>query len=342
MVGFYGVHNPQRIATLDVILTQYAGKEDLLIERLEQKYSADLSYARRAVAGRYVRSIPGENTPPRPGGAIEATTATARQQPAPGRASIGPQLPRSLSTRPRQPAPQASRTDNGMLHVGGPPLGPQSAAAARPQLSGGAGSTANLSNTSSSSYMTYLADQFRLNVEVLLPGTSGGGGGGGTPVPSLGPSASMVVGGAGAAGVNTAAALSSSSATRRLPGDPRSIPFATSPIPARYSNGRGGGGGAAGGGGGDAGGYRLPASAADRIGEQQGTGVTTTIGEGGVAATAGEARHEGPDPIIAARVKVLEEERVGLLAACRRLQGKAETSAREVRARVTWYILRVV
>ena len=48
-MGFYSVHNPERISSLDAILKQYAGKEDVLVERLEQKYSADLSHARWAV-----------------------------------------------------------------------------------------------------------------------------------------------------------------------------------------------------------------------------------------------------------------------------------------------------
>ncbi|CAN0313850.1 unnamed protein product, partial [Hapterophycus canaliculatus] len=50
LVGFYNLHNPGRIATLDVILKQYVGKEELLIERLEQKYAADLSHARPVAA----------------------------------------------------------------------------------------------------------------------------------------------------------------------------------------------------------------------------------------------------------------------------------------------------
>ncbi|CAN0188309.1 unnamed protein product, partial [Discosporangium mesarthrocarpum] len=62
LVGFYGVHNPSRISAIDDILRQYSGREGLLIARLEEKYSASISFVGDQVATR----PPASPLPPEP------------------------------------------------------------------------------------------------------------------------------------------------------------------------------------------------------------------------------------------------------------------------------------
>ncbi|CAN0480157.1 unnamed protein product, partial [Ectocarpus sp. 12 AP-2014] len=128
LVGFYSVHNPGRIANLDAILRQYAGKEGLLIERLEHKYSADLSYARRAPATAPI--TPEGGTPPPVPDDHKPLTARSQhqhqqpQQPRPtsSAAAVGaaaPALSQSLSPQPSiAPAPRPTR-EALSAHAGG-------------------------------------------------------------------------------------------------------------------------------------------------------------------------------------------------------------------------------
>lgn len=89
--------------------------------------------------------------------------------------------------------------------------------------------------------------------------------------------------------------------------------------------------------GGDSGGSRLQrnttlgpshwgnATTPSKAGTESGLNSSEFFAVGGVAAA------DRAGDVAFARVKALEEERAGLLAACRRLQSKAEAAAREVR-----------
>lgn len=162
-MSFYNLHNPGRIGTLDVILKQYVGKEELLIDRLEQKYSADLSHARPAAV---------------------AAAAAARES---GQLSQSP-LPPQHSHRAGPPVLGEAPAQRGSGGGGGgsfvPPRPPSSVFTSggnnTPSRSGGGASQHGLGNgATSSNYMTYLADQIRSNVEGFLPASSSGGAGGG-------------------------------------------------------------------------------------------------------------------------------------------------------------------
>lgn len=356
LVGFYSVHNPERIAKLDSILTQYAGKEDLLIERLEQKYSADLSYARRAMESRRHHGASGDDMPrhqqsgaPRPGQAVASSPGHEQQQQQlrfssstgsrPGSShSLSPQPPEPFSRKNGQPAsgrPAAPRP---------PPPGSTTDSVPPQKSTGGGGSGGN----TSSSYMTYLADQIRSNVEGLLPSSSGGGGGSAsTTDPHLPPAPSGRFPGSNP-GV---AAVSPSSASLRPHRDPAIAAVPAAEAAATLLSGPGGGASvsprfplsSAGAGARHASvgpgvwGSNPATAAAEAVAAaERGGGFGTlegTVGRGGGGGAAGGERRQqqGPDQILTARVKALEEERAGLLAACRRLQGKAEAAAREVR-----------
>lgn len=280
LVGFYSVHNPGRLNDLDSILERYAGKEELLVERLESKYSIDLSYARRAAA---------------------ASVALGRVG-APRVASVG-----DLSSLPLRPSPQEhhhrhhqqqqqqrQQSHQTRLHSS-TSAAAAAAAAATPGLVHGAptkysSGAVGAGASPSSSYMTYLADQIRSNVGGFLPASNnpsgggvGGGGGGVYPGPFAPPSAPI------AGGEKQLTAGFDGGAAARGPG---------------------------------------------------GAGLGATMNAGSknmsrsISSSSSSNRHQyvggGSDPVLTARVRALEEERGGLLAACRRMQGKADAAAREV------------
>ncbi|CAM9737560.1 unnamed protein product, partial [Ectocarpus fasciculatus] len=314
LVGFYSVHNPGRIANLDAILTQYAGKEGLLIERLEHKYSADLSYARRAPATAPI-TPEGGIPPPVPDG-HKPLTATSQHRP-----QQQPQQPRlrtstTSATAVGAAAPAPSQSPSPQPSIAPAPRLPREALLAHGGGGGGGGGlalsrlpgsmdtagnnkpsssrTANgtsqqngvgVGGPSTSNYMTYLADQIRSNVEGLLPASSSGGGGGG------------VAGGGGS---------------------PNSVPYA-------YT----------------AGGKKNLAAEVEGTaggGVRGGRGAGTNTGAGDTSSSSiNTSRHQQytpgeVDPTLTARVRALEEERGGLVAACRRMQAKAEAASREAAA----------
>lgn len=316
------MHNPERIGNLDVILKQYAGKEDLLIERLEQKYSADLSYARRA-SGMSERYPPGDVPPradPSSGG------AAAPRQPRPVRYSHHLYSTGNMTMPGRESAVATAVATPGMSQTSRGATDGHAAAVAH-----GGGSS---SVTPSPSYMTYLADQIRYNVEGLLPASSGGGGGSTSNVGrswALGrmSSPTRVATAAAAAGqrryrdatdrpANAPAASVHSTGLSATPAaDPRPL---SRPISSRYgaSVEQGSRASAA---------FSIPSDKSSERGEGlEEVGETDVVGGGGM----GGRHQEVPDPVLLARVKALEEERVGLLSACRRLQSKADAAAREV------------
>lgn len=286
-MGFYGVHNPGKVSTIDVILAQYHGKEDLLIQRLEQKYSVDLSYARRTAGIQSSSTIPKLASPPPPTAATTASIPASTNV-----ANISSARPDSLSPpRPTKVDPSAAvatanenqqnlRRGNGPTRV---QISGQRLGAPTPQ------SNAAVSGAASSSYMTYLADQMRSKVENLLP--------------SPGPSS--------------------------VPGSLSSLP--TSNYRAQHVV-AGRGVGIAG----DNGGSRLQRNAAIGPGHWGNQPVPSTAGSelslnsSEFPAVDGVAAADHADDVAFARVKALEEERSGLLVACRRLQSKAEAAAREV------------
>ncbi|CAM9337712.1 unnamed protein product [Ectocarpus sp. 4 AP-2014] len=307
LVGFYSVHNPGRIANLDAILAQYAGKEGLLIERLEHKYSADLSYARRGPA---TAPIPPEGgmPPPVPDDhkSLAARSQQQQQQPQQPRptssaAAVGagaPALSQSLSPQPSNaPAPRPTR-EALSAHGGGGGGGGgvafsrsagsmDTADSCRPGFSRTASGTAQQNGVgpSTSNYMTYLADQIRSNVEGLLPASNTGGGGSG------------VAGGGGS-------------------------PNSVSHVPTT----------------GTAGGKKqLAAEVEGTVGGVRGgwgAGTYTGAGDGSSINTSRHHQYTpgAVDHTLTARVRALEEERGGLVAACRRMQAKAETASREAAA----------
>lgn len=389
-MGFYSVHNPERIANLDVILNQYTGKEELLIERLEQKYSADLSYARREVA--IQRHDPGGTTP------VPSRTPPEGVQAAQYQHHQQKLLPHSVAGAMTSGSPQSTPSNSAeLLHRGSSNIGPRGDHAHTATLppprtrgtSGGASTTTTASTAaSSSSYMTYLADQIKSNFEGLLPASSGNSSVGGNnfsehfvpPAAGAGPRG----GGGWAGGGPTGGSAVRSSSTVLSPSSlspspsplsaPRrqhhrdivdlssttanSPPKPTAPHPSasavadtsrpfrsddrgfyNLSNGSGGGGGSGGSGVSVASSslHVPPRSSLESTPVWRGSKNSRAAGkvgeEAGGASGVGVSdwHQQGPDPILAARMKALEEERAGLLAACRRLQGKAEAATREVR-----------
>ena len=331
------MHNPERIGNLDVILGQYAGKEDLLIERLEQKYSADLSYARRAAGAAEKRHAAGE-------------TPNAAAPPAGG--VTGPQQPRPI----RSPQHLSRTEDAAALSRG------DTAAVVGPRTSRGTADGLVVAHggaptMSSSNYMAFLADQIRYNVEGLLPISSNGGGSGSgrlgalsgtatqlmaSPSPWVAqrpsyrdaasrfanaPAATIRSGGSAAfdPGIlsrptsNRDNELISSSGSGRRDGSNYARGRITTNTLHHESLGHG---------------VRALTTTSfapiEKFGEKGGVleaGVVT----GGVGGEGGQQQEAPPDPVLVARVKALEEERAGLLSACRRLKSKAEAAAREVR-----------
>ncbi|CAN0170602.1 unnamed protein product, partial [Ectocarpus sp. 6 AP-2014] len=302
LVGFYSVHNPGRIANLDAILTQYAGKEGLLIERLEHKYSADLSYARRAPATAPI-TPEGGMPPPVPDDHKPLTARSQHQQqkpqeprPTSSAARVGaaaPALPQSLSSQPSiAPAPRPTREalsahgggggGGGGVALSRSPGSVDTADSNRPGFSRTASGTAQQNGVgpSTSNYMTYLADQIRSNVEGLLPASNSGGGGSGVA---------------------------------RGGGSPNSV----SHVPNTATTG---------------GKKQLPAEVEARGG--RGAGTYTGAGDGSSIDTSGHYQYTSGevDHTLTARVRTLEEERGGLVAACRRMQAKAEAASREAAA----------
>lgn len=322
-MGFYSVHNPERIGNLDVILKQYAGKEDLLIERLEQKYSADLSYARRA-AGMAERYPPGDVPPradPSSGG------APAPRQPRPVRYSHHLYSTGDVTMPGRDSAVATAAMTPGISRISRGAADGQAAAVAH----GGGSSSA----IPSASYMTYLADQIRHNVEGFLPASSGGGGGttgnGGkswalgrmsspTRVATAAAAQRLYRDAADRPANAPAATINStglSAAAAATAADPRPL---SRPMSSRYgaSVGQGARASTA---------FSIPSDKSSERGEGiEEVGETDVVGGGGV----GVRHQEESDHVLLARVKALEEERVGLLSACRRLQSKADAAAREV------------
>lgn len=289
LVGFYSVHNPGRLNDLDSILERYAGKEELLVERLESKYSIDLSYARRAAAAKAAAAE------------VAATSQSARAG-APRVASVGDLA--NLPLKPSPPQHHHRHQQQRQPHQTRLPSSTGTSAAAAATQGVVLGAPTKYSNTAtgaganaSSSYMTYLADQIRSNVEGFLPASNNGsgsgfGGGGGSvyPGPYAPPSAPI-------AGGEKHPATGFEGAAATAPG-----------VGAR---GLAGGGGAG------------PTMSAGNKSLSRSSSSTSS-----------NNRHQyvggGSDPLLAARVRALEEERGGLLAACRRMQGKADAAAREV------------
>lgn len=292
-MGFYGVHNPDRISTLDTILAQYRGKEGLLIERLEQKYSADLSYARQAARVRaFSMSSESKTTaPPFPSvaGATAPPLAASTKNVAP---SSGPH---SLSQpTPRHPtivgaAATIDENDGNSLRRGNGVSRAQ-ASGPRPGPLASQHNTAVGGGTPSSSYMTYLADQMRSKVETLLPGS-----GVGDAPSNYRPQQQYLDGRA----VGFSGGDSGSGARMQR---------AATQGPSHWAN---------------------QTSLSSPNGSALGLVSSDILGTAG-----GVAPEDRAGDVAFARVKVLEEERAGLLAACRRLQSKAEAAAREVRSAV--------
>lgn len=330
-MGFYSVHNPGRIATLDVILTQYRGKEDILIERLERKYSADLSYARRAVlkpktnAEAMVTDSSGSMTPEERG---------ALQSKAPSVSPTQVEGPSQLHTIP----PQGSRVLQPVTDVFSHDL---SNADGRSGSSLSLGPDApqpprSIPGNSSASYMTYLADQIRSNVEGLLPGSSG-----------------VVVPSSTGTSLVSAAGSASSSSVRWQRRDPRAI-FPSTPLgtagsldgtPFKHRTIDSRTGRPVGGSNEDSGSTRNAssvhhtASGAGQIrsspasigGEVDAPKVRSPKSTEPSAENMVDVQRERERADTAlARVALLEDERVQLLARCKRLQGKAEAASREV------------
>lgn len=304
-MGFYSVHNPGRIANLDAILTQYAGKEGLLIERLEHKYSADLSYARRAPTtapitpeGGIPPPVPDEHKPLTARSQHQPQQQEQQPRPTSSAAAVGaaaPALSQSASPQPSiAPAPTPTREALSAHGGGGGGRGGLALSRSPGSIDAADNNKPSLSRTASgmpqpngvgpstSNYMTYLADQIRSNVEGLLPASSNGGGGSG------------VAGGGGS---------------------PNSVSYAQM-----------------------AGGKKQLAAEIEGTttgGVRGGRGAGTNTGATDSSSGVNTSRHHRytlgeHDPILTARVRVLEEERGGLVAACRRMQAKAEAASREV------------
>ena len=299
LVGFYSVHNPARIANLGVILAQYEGKEELLIERLERKYSADLSYARLAATTAATAGA-GEPSPSRVG-SDDQTRLPSRSSPVQHQPQHQPQKNHHQLLQQQQQQQQAPLHSSAGTAAPQPPLprrplprGPSGPMLASDNHNSGSSTSAATASvgaggTSSSSYITYLADQIRTNVEGFLPTSANGG-----------------AGGAGGGSI-------------AHPG-----PYAPYPEAAR--------------------GEKKHLAAGPEGPGARGTGGagTATATNAGTNSSGGSSsgRHPhhhqhgsggaGGDPALAARLRALEEERGGLLAACRRMQGKAEAATREV------------
>lgn len=319
LIGFYGVHNPEKIATLDAILAQYRGKEDVLFERLEQKYSADLSYARRAI-GKVTpiasTMVSFSKTETEEATGIDIPNIHSESQPLSSEVQGIPATPNLTGKSSARQAGAVSGSHGITSTVTGTATVPMSRSNAR---------------TSSSSYMTYLADQIRVNVEGFLPGTSGGIASSPTVPSSMPPSATSPP----------------SSAAQWQRKGPRAILPSTSSATAGLS---------------DAKYWKMEGRAGMPIGGTESSNARhvsmhphTTLGAGqfAVAGTSAmknqvevfqgsvkELRGQGLEDALNAereradaaldRVRLLEEERVGLLARCKRLQGKADAASREV------------
>lgn len=324
-MGFYSVHNPERIENLDVILKQYAGKEDLLIGRLEQKYSADLSYARRA-SGMSERYPPGDVPPradPSSGG------APAPRQPRPVRYSHHLYSTGNMTMPGRETAVTTSGATLGMHQTSRGAADGHTAAVAH---SGGSSSAVPSPN-----YMAYLADQIRYNVEGFLPASSGGGGGGGSTSNAgrswaLGRMTSPTRVATAAAGQRRyrdaadrpanapAVSIHSPGLSATPAADLRPL---SRPTNSRYSASVGQGARASAA-------FSIPSDKISERGEGlEEVGETDVVG-GGSMGGVGSRHQEVPDPVLLSRMKLLEEERVGLMSAYRRLQSKADAAAREV------------
>lgn len=299
-MGFYGVHNPDRISTLDTILAQYRGKEGLLIERLEQKYSADLSYARQAARVRS-SSMSSESittVPSFPSAAAPATApplAASTKKVAP---SSGPHSPPQPTTPRHSTIVGAAATiheNHGSSLRRGNGVSRVQASEPRPGPLASQHNTALSGGTApSSSYMTYLADQMRSKVETLLPSSGSGhtvGSGVGDAPYNYRPQQQYLDGRAvGFSGTDSGGGVRMQrSATQG---------------PSYWGN-------------------QTNLSASD--GNASGLVSSDISGAG-----SGVAPEDRAGDVAFARVKVLEEERAGLIATCRRLQNKAEAAAREV------------
>lgn len=332
LVGFYSVHNPGRIATLDVILTQYRGKEDILIERLERKYSADLSYARRAVlkakpkAEAMATDSLGSLTPEE-GAALQLKAAGVSPTQVEGPSQVHTVAPQD--TRALQPVTDVLSHDlsNADGRSGpGLSLGPDAPQPSR-----------FIPGNSSASYMTYLADQIRSNVEGLLPGSSG-----------------VVVPSSTAPSLVSAAVSPSSASARWQRRDPRAIFPSTSLGTAGSLDGTSfkhrtidsrtarpvGGSNENSGPVRTASSVHHTASGAGQIrssppssirGEVEAPKVLSPKStEPGAENTVDVQRERERADAALVRVALLEDERLQLLARCKRLQGKAEAASREV------------
>lgn len=322
------MHNPGRIATLDVILAQYQGKEDLLIERLEHKYSADLSYAYRA-AGK-VKPMPGTLARP-PSIAITPSAMAAAGGSSAGTGEFHSLSPPNSNYKSAMSAAAGKQffSHGGSGAVRGGPAAPRSGATTQPpQTAGGA---------SSSSYMTYLAGQIRSNVEGFLPSS-------GIPAVTLPSPLSLAP---------STHSLSSARRPGKDPPDTNNNPLGSPGVVGVVDGGR----------------YRAtdgrgvdsfgavgtrdsrvsPLNRYATVGPSGNWGAShrssamSVNDEGSLEGASGSVAarivgapevEKGRADAALARVNVLEEERASLLAACRRMQGKAEAAAREVRARI--------
>lgn len=315
LAGFYRVHNPERLANLDTILAQYAGKEALLIERLEQKYSADFTSTKKLASG-----LP-HNT---------SNDVTLRS---PG------------AVQEKRPAIVASGSSHELLSP-------------RHRF---ANATTDLAIAPSPNYISYLADQIRSNVEGFLPASNTNGiGSAGTNALSESSTSATMRGGrrdpGAAALVGSApstlggpgrpyqgsgsglASVTSTTATATAPTHPngagangKSRSTAGAPQPQRHSSL----------GPGVWGSHvvrdKEDGSKLDKVGEKNVARIESSEVSSATSPSAspawikGERRREAvPEVDLKVRLKVLQEERTGLMATCRRLQGKAEVAMREV------------